>query len=311
MIRLNPLIVFFIELISFRKRLLFGTQLALTFSLSILFLPETVKAESAFSYIQKGRLKSDKKDYYGAISDYTKAIEINPNDPMAYSLRGIAKGLLGDTKGACDDTKSASLLGDEFSRETFNKMCTNSGNSTSYNNNESQEKCFNDWCIAKRGKDILGMPKIVGWAYMEVPEDRAVIYEDMDPYKVLVRGQYGRYIHLKKVTRWYQDPKAGRPGRYIGGGNATTNCYSSAGGVTCNSTINPGFYISARPAIPGGPLQLKADRIVDCEDKTVEWVFDGQSEGWKPWRGKYASLYDGHCRKNIYSFAASDFKKYE
>ena len=77
MIRLNPLIVFFIELISCRKGLLFGTQLALTFSLSILFLPETVKAESAFSYIQKGRLKSDKKDYYVSAKQLINGISIN------------------------------------------------------------------------------------------------------------------------------------------------------------------------------------------------------------------------------------------
>ena len=108
-------------------------------------------------------------------------------------------------------------------------------------------KCFNDWCIANRGKDILDMPKIVGWAYKEIPEDRAVIYEDLDPYKVLVRGTYGRYIHFKKVVRWYQNPKAGRAESYIGGGNATTNCYSNYGGITCKSSINPGFYISPKP----------------------------------------------------------------
>ena len=47
--------------------------------------------------------KSDIKDYYGAISDYTKAIEINPKKFKAYGNRGIAKEKIGDLKGACSD----------------------------------------------------------------------------------------------------------------------------------------------------------------------------------------------------------------
>ena len=39
----------------------------------------------------RGSAKVSLKDYYGAISDYTKAIEINPNDAKAYYNRGIAK----------------------------------------------------------------------------------------------------------------------------------------------------------------------------------------------------------------------------
>ena len=34
-------------------------------------------------------LKGNLKDYYGAISDYTKAIELNPNFADAYNNRGF------------------------------------------------------------------------------------------------------------------------------------------------------------------------------------------------------------------------------
>ena len=39
--------------------------------------------------------KLNNGDYYGAIADYTKAIELNPDDAAAYYNRGIAKRSLG------------------------------------------------------------------------------------------------------------------------------------------------------------------------------------------------------------------------
>ena len=43
------------------------------------------------AYYNLGNVKRELKDYYGAISDYTKAIEINPNFKSAYKNRGISK----------------------------------------------------------------------------------------------------------------------------------------------------------------------------------------------------------------------------
>jgi len=42
-------------------------------------------------YFNSGSAKSDLQDYYGAISDYSKAIEIEPKAYGAYFNRGIAK----------------------------------------------------------------------------------------------------------------------------------------------------------------------------------------------------------------------------
>ena len=51
--------------------------------------------------------KFEKGDFKGAIADYTKAIEINPQYSEAYINRGIAKSDLGDTQGAIADYNKA------------------------------------------------------------------------------------------------------------------------------------------------------------------------------------------------------------
>ena len=66
----------------------------------------------ADAYSNRGSSKTDLKDYYGAIADYTKAIELDPNDTDSYANRGIAKEDLGDLNGACADWKKAAELGD-------------------------------------------------------------------------------------------------------------------------------------------------------------------------------------------------------
>ena len=61
-------------------------------------------------YYNRGWNKSQLKDYYGAISDYTKAIEINPQKVEAYKNRGIAKEEIGDLNGACSDWRQTVFL---------------------------------------------------------------------------------------------------------------------------------------------------------------------------------------------------------
>lgn len=41
-------------------------------------------------WLKSGKEKAANKDYYGAIEDYSKAIELNPNHAKAYYSRGIA-----------------------------------------------------------------------------------------------------------------------------------------------------------------------------------------------------------------------------
>ena len=69
------------------------------------------KTLSAEEYFYSAYSKYDLQDYYGAIADYTKAIEIDPNYTNAYVNRGISKYNLQDYYGACQDARKAQELG--------------------------------------------------------------------------------------------------------------------------------------------------------------------------------------------------------
>jgi len=63
------------------KNILFTLALLISFSSF---------GQTAEEYVNSGNQKDDAKDYNGAISDYTKAIELDPNDAGAYYNRGIS-----------------------------------------------------------------------------------------------------------------------------------------------------------------------------------------------------------------------------
>ena len=63
------------------------------------------------SYELRADAKSKLRDYQGAINDYSKAIEINPKKVYLYNYRASAKRILGDNEGAIEDyTKAIELL---------------------------------------------------------------------------------------------------------------------------------------------------------------------------------------------------------
>ena len=54
-------------------------------------------------YVESGNAKRDLSDYKGAIQEYDKAIEIDPNRNSAYYNRGIAKRNAGFAEEAIAD----------------------------------------------------------------------------------------------------------------------------------------------------------------------------------------------------------------
>ena len=62
--------------------------------------------QTSSEYFESGYDKAENGDYYGAISDYTKAIELNPN-AAAYYNRGLSKSKLKDHSGAISDYNKA------------------------------------------------------------------------------------------------------------------------------------------------------------------------------------------------------------
>ncbi len=81
-----------LSLIPIGQPLLIKTSVVLSTAGIMLSLPEKVNAESADFYFNRALKKVYEGDYYGAISDYNKVIEIIPNDANAYYNRGNIKG---------------------------------------------------------------------------------------------------------------------------------------------------------------------------------------------------------------------------
>ena len=100
-------IVVFLSLMPVVKPLLIGTGAVLTSAAVIFSVPEYAKGESASYYYNRGIDKFDAGDYYGAISDFNKAIEINPRYADAYVNRGVTKRRSGDNYGAISDYNKA------------------------------------------------------------------------------------------------------------------------------------------------------------------------------------------------------------
>ena len=142
-----------VSLLPIGQPLVIATGAVLTSAGVMLSVPEKVNAESAYFYFNRAKDKSESGDYYGAIADLSKVIEINPKDADAYNNRGYfrrliddyygaiadalraielrpnfalayanlgtAKDLLGDVEGACADWRSAFNMGDQSTIDWF------------------------------------------------------------------------------------------------------------------------------------------------------------------------------------------------
>ena len=75
--------------------------------------------KKSYSLGLEGNIKSKKGDHNGAISDYTKAIKINPKFYRVYFNRGLSKGKLNDYEGAISDFTKAIKINPNYS-EAFN-----------------------------------------------------------------------------------------------------------------------------------------------------------------------------------------------
>jgi tetratricopeptide (TPR) repeat protein len=63
-----------------------------------------------------------------AIKDFTKAIELNPNNSLAYRYRGAAYVRLGNYRQALEDWKEGARLGDEIAKDELAKLNQKEGN---------------------------------------------------------------------------------------------------------------------------------------------------------------------------------------
>ncbi len=77
--------------------------------------------QTAEEYFYSAFAKDDLGDYTGAIQDYNKAIELDPDFVDAYINRGIDKHSLGDNIGAIQDFNKAIELDPDYARAYYDR----------------------------------------------------------------------------------------------------------------------------------------------------------------------------------------------
>jgi hypothetical protein len=70
-----------------------------------------------------GNAKVKKKDYYGALDDYSKAIELEPDFAEAYFNRGLTRIYLNDINGGALDLSKAGELGIQEAYSIIKQYC--------------------------------------------------------------------------------------------------------------------------------------------------------------------------------------------
>lgn len=74
--------------------------------------------------IENGKNKFINRDFEGSIQCYNKAIKLNPNDAIAYNLRGLSKSVLSDYKGAIKDFDISINIDSNSSHAYYNRAYT-------------------------------------------------------------------------------------------------------------------------------------------------------------------------------------------
>ena len=75
------------------------------------------------TFLNRGSIYGEINDYESAIADFDKAIILNPKDSDSYIARGNSKFLLGQTNKGCLDWQKADELGNTAVSVWIKKYC--------------------------------------------------------------------------------------------------------------------------------------------------------------------------------------------
>ncbi len=82
-------------------------------------------SKNVMAYLGRGIAKGELLDWKGAIQDYDKVILLNPTGNkigVAYLARGVAKNKLDDKKGSLQDLKKAAQLGEKDAHQIIQQI---------------------------------------------------------------------------------------------------------------------------------------------------------------------------------------------
>ena len=125
-------------------------------------------------------------------------------------------------------------------------------NSNSNYRKKDDIDCVNYVCSPEDAKiygtDNLGLKLFPGYYFTDNPSRRAAYFWSK-PLKLNVNGNYGRYIHIQGIIRYYSE--------------------GYSGSITTNPGIGEGATprINYNPGQPAGVRQIVYNHIFDCEEK--------------------------------------------
>ena len=132
--------------------------------------------------------------------------------------------------------------------------------------------CMNKWCnpfeIDPDEKDNLGLKLIPGFWFYDSPVRRASKYIS-EPYKLKVNGNYGRYIHIIDITRYYSEGSSGTSGYSTTIGGSYTNCTGSGSSITCSTSPSTTINTPGKSGTAPGIKQRNKEVVIDCEEGTI------------------------------------------
>lgn len=145
---------------------------------------------------------------------------------------------------------------------------------TKKNKLPNEDKCFGGvnavdaWCIAGKGKDLLGKSKLRGWFYRESPENQLTLYQSTDIKSLNVNNDFGRYITRKVIMRKYREFIADRaPQQRIKGGSYSNCTVNSFGSINCFSSAPKTELYGGRTGQTEGVDEFHYSEIYDCDKK--------------------------------------------